>query len=493
LGAAASVPSPPPGGWLPFELPLPLQPGGETNSEGPHPAIASGDALGLDTLGEDGDTAGVQTSRGDLAKGLEHLTRAQHALPDSTLFAACHAQMLTHQGNLPAAYAQLMACARAGQPSACAEELCLRWLQRYRPTDTHAILTAAVRLLQVDPTAEAALPLLEEMVREAPNRARGTSARVPASPSTDANLSFETFAGAPFAFPLSVLPGSPPLSRPAQLLWLIASRVELRAHEPRSWQLLTLALGRADLPAAHVCNWWDGCRDWWPDFALQIFYTAPPNHNRRTSEGLSGEQPSRGAEPSLPHQQGVALRAGIAPSDTLPASGMPPVVWARASCARALVTALQAWPEGAPLARSAGQVLRPLLQWADADDTGSAPLSRVRDGADGRINHGSGGRRGQECGESAARGGKATEGRSGPRLGAIEGSNRRRPAPARTPFESASSEDDSEEINAARPAGICEATQRSGSGRVGQHGLGKNAASQLSQANSSQQSVTAWI
>lgn len=443
LGGAASAPAPPPGGWLPFELPT----GIESGPDGSDPAVAAGDLVGLGTSGarEDEAGAGVHASRGDLQKALEHLARAGEALPDSTLFAACHAQLLTYQGSLPAAHAQLVACARAGPPSACAEELCLRWLQRYAAGDAPAIESAALRLLQVDPAAAVALPLLEAMVRQAPRRVRETGAAMGASAD---HFASEPHIGAAFAIPFSVPPGSP-TPRSAQLLWLTASRVELRAHEPRSWQLLTLALGRADLLAQHVCSWWASCSDWWPQFPFQVLET--------------------------------------------PDSDMPPVGRARAACAAALIAALQASPEGAPLARSAAQELRPLLQWAARADVGGigSAIPRGSDRAGGRVDHRSNVRRSQECGESA-RGGVATEGHLGPGgPEAIGGSHRRRPAPPRAPFQSsASSEDDSEEGGAARPAGNA---GRLDSSCVSHTSPEQVEASQLSHANSSQQSITAWI
>jgi hypothetical protein len=318
----------------------------------------------------------------------------------------------------------------------------LRWLQRYRAGDTPAIESAALRLLHVDPAAEVALPLLEEMVRQAPD---GTRENV-AGASTD-HSAWEAPHGAALAIPPCVPPGCPP-PRPAQLLWLAASRVELRAHEVRSWQLLTLALSRADLPARHVCSWWASCRDWWPDFPFQVF-------------------------------------------ETPPAQDMPPVGRARAACAAALVAALQASPEGAPLAQSAAQVLRLLLQWADAMDAAgtSSAIPRDPDGAHGRVDDWSGGWRSRECEESVPAG-NATEGQPASEREAVGGPHRRRPPPARAPFESANSEDDSEERGAARPAGN---TARFEPCRVGPNGLGQAEASQQSQANSSQQSMTAWI
>mmetsp|Transcript_34382 Transcript_34382/g.109820 ORF Transcript_34382/g.109820 Transcript_34382/m.109820 type:complete len:371 (-) Transcript_34382:441-1553(-) len=122
--AAAATPA---GGWMAFELP----PAG-WSARGEQPlaaaAAASGDggggsggggggstlAAAADAEEGGGEEGGGAAPSGDVGSAARHLARARRELPDSTLYAACEAQLLSHAGRLDQAHAVLLDAADAG-------------------------------------------------------------------------------------------------------------------------------------------------------------------------------------------------------------------------------------------------------------------------------------------------------------------------------------------------------------------------------------------
>mmetsp|Transcript_15558 Transcript_15558/g.50932 ORF Transcript_15558/g.50932 Transcript_15558/m.50932 type:complete len:193 (+) Transcript_15558:1012-1590(+) len=110
-----------------------------------------------------GEEGGGAAPSGDVGSAARHLARARRELPDSTLYAACEAQLLSHAGRLDQAHAVLLDAADAGLRSAPAEEMILRWLERHQPHERAAAWLAAERLLEADPASDVAERVLDEM------------------------------------------------------------------------------------------------------------------------------------------------------------------------------------------------------------------------------------------------------------------------------------------------------------------------------------------
>lgn len=390
--------------------------------------------------GDDGGGEGSPPDQRELQGALTHLDAARESVPDSTLFAACHAQLLSYCGDLTKAFERLRACAQAGMPSSCAEELCLLWLQRHRPQENGAIRAAAIRLLQIDPAAEAALPILEEMVEDVPNPggAQRSGSDLSAPSSREVHRAHEAVGGRPTWAPPFALQGGEEMSSPrwAHLLWLTASLVEIRAHEPRAWRLLHKVLRRSDAVSDDLRQWWQGCTDWWPDFPLQVWQTS------------YGED-------------------------------VPPVAFQRALCARAIVEGLRKAPACALVAQSMEALFQPLLELSSLPTSSRSDIPRYgpsRPQSDGWQYEAESG-----AGPGIRQNGQAMLRQARKRRADHAGPARRAPA-KRKPFNSRNSIEEADNDN---PEGCSQET--------GCAGFPEPNLSQASQEMSSQQSFTAWI